>query len=162
MDKKKNNTEEVFAIFERIIFLKGVELFKNVDVERLRYVAEIAREVDIKKDDIIAVEGEIAESIFIVKTGALQISKKRGGKKFVLSEITEGMCFGDIGLFHESPRDAGATAKVDTTVLEIRKNDFTRVLTANTAIAFNLLGILGERVKILGDELLSLKQGKGN
>lgn len=157
MTTKKENSEEVFEIFERIIFLKGVELFKNVDVEKLKYIAEIAREIKISKNDIIAVEGENAESIFIVKDGVLKITKKRNGKNFVLAEITEGSCFGDIGLFHDSPRDAGAIAKVDTTIIEIRKNDFSRVLMANTAIAINLLGILGERVKRLNDKILLLK-----
>ena len=154
----KEETSRIFAILERVLFLKDLYLFRNVDTERLSIVAEIAREVTVAPGEIVAKEHEIGESLYIIKEGSLRIMKEKDGTAYNLKNITSGECLGVSDIFNDKPRAAGAIANERTVLFEIRRNEFKKVLIGNPEIAYNMLEILSERLNEMDDEIVLLNK----
>jgi CRP-like cAMP-binding protein len=160
MPPDETNAEHfrIFTILERVLFLKEVDIFRNVDTERLGVIAEIAREVVFNSGDVIVQEGETGDSLYIIKKGSLRIIKEKDGKQYHLKNLTTGQCFGVFGIFGDRPRTAGAIADEVTTLLEIRKSEFKKVLISNPEIAYNILEILSQRINEMDNEIVLLNQ----
>jgi CRP-like cAMP-binding protein len=154
----KEETSRIFAILERVLFLKGMDIFANVDTERLSVVAEIAREVVVSPGEIVAREGDIGESLYIVKEGSLRILKEKDGTPYTLKNLRAGECFGVYGIFADKPRSAGAIANERTLLFEIRRNEFKKVLISNPEIAYNIVENLSERLNEMDNEIVLLNK----
>lgn len=146
-DLIQSGRAKIYPLMERVLFFKGVELFKNIETERLLAVAEIASDVDYKKGDVIAQEGEIGDSLFIIKTGSARVVKKNEGKSFVLHILKPGQIFGEMGLFGNHEREAGAIAEEDCRLYMIKKSEFKKVLIDNPEITYNILEIFNDRLR---------------
>ena len=152
----KASKAKIYPLMERVLFFKGVELLKDIDTEKLLAVAEIANQVDFKKSDIIAQEGEIGDSLFIVKSGSIKVVKKSEGKNFVLNIRKVGDVFGEMGLFGHYEREAGAIANEDCSLYMIKKSEFKRVLLENPEITYNILELFSERLRESNQTILLL------
>ena len=69
-----------------------------------------------KDGDIIFEEGSSGDWIYVVESGAVEISKIMHGEKEVLLELGPGEIIGELGFITKMPRTATATAVGDTTV----------------------------------------------
>ncbi|MGE5856135.1 MAG: Crp/Fnr family transcriptional regulator [Syntrophaceae bacterium] len=154
----ESGNKHIFTLLERVLFLKEVDLFRNVDTERLSVIAEIAREITAEENEVIARENEPSEALYIIKSGALKIVKEKDGVQYNLKNIGEGQCFGVFGLFGSGKRSAGAVANERTVLYEIRKSEFKKVLMSNPEIAYNILEILGGRLNEMDDEVVLLNK----
>ncbi len=155
------DTGRLFMILERVLFLKGVDLFKNIDTEQLSLIAEIAREMVVGTGEIVAREGDTGDSLYIIKEGSLRITKEKNGVNYTLKNIAEGECFGVFSVFNEKPRASGSVANERTVLLEIRKSEFKKVLIANPEIAYNILELLSERITEMDNEIVLLNKVLG-
>jgi len=146
----------VYPLMERVLFFKGVELFKNTESERLLSVAEIATEEKYLKGEIVAREKEIGDSLFVIKRGSLKVIKRNMGKDFILHILKAGEVFGEMSLFGEHEREAGAIANEDCEIYLIKKSEFKRILLENPEITYNILEIFSERVRESNNTILLL------
>jgi len=160
MPIEENNeaTSRIFAVLERVLFLKDVDIFKNVDTERLSVVAEIAREGIFSAGEEISREGDPGESLYILKSGSMRVVKERNHKPYTLKNLKPGESFGLFGVFGEQLRSSGAVANENSVVYEIRRNEFKKVLIANPEIAYNILEILSARLSEMDKEIVLLNQ----
>jgi CRP-like cAMP-binding protein len=158
LEVSREEQHRIFTILERVLFLREVDIFKNVDTERLAVIAEIAKEIEVVSGETVAREGEIGESLYIIKKGSLRIAKEKDGKQYTLKKILPGACFGVFGILGERRRSTGAVATEDTTLLEIKKNEFKKVLLSNPEIAYNILEILSQQINELDNEIVLLNK----
>ena len=77
---------------------------------------QTAIEEKYKDGDIIFEEGSSGDWIYVVESGAVEISKIIHGEKEVLLELGPGEIIGELGFITKMPRTATATAVGDTTV----------------------------------------------
>jgi CRP-like cAMP-binding protein len=77
---------------------------------------QTAIEEKYKDGDIIFEEGSSGDWIYVVESGAVEISKIMHGEKEVLLELGPGEIIGELGFITKMPRTATATAVGDTTV----------------------------------------------
>ncbi len=77
---------------------------------------QTAIEEKYKDGDIIFEEGSSGDWIYVVESGAVEISKIMRGKKEVLLELGPGEIIGELGFITKMPRTATARAVGDTTV----------------------------------------------
>lgn len=117
-----------------------------------------------KKNDIIFMEGDTPETLFVLVEGKVSICKDSvSGKRMLLTDIVcSGDLFGEIYVFMgKEEYDIYALANEDTAVLEIQSQLFfskkEKVVSADIIIMQNLLRlfaakayVLNEKVKILG------------
>ena len=158
LEVSREEQHRIFTILERVLFLREVEIFKNVDTERLAVIAEIAKEIGVVSGETVAREGEIGESLYIIKKGSLRIVKEKDGKQYTLKKILQGECFGVFGILGKRRRSSGAVATEDTALLEIKKNEFKKVLLSNPEIAYNILEILSQQINELDNEIVLLNK----
>lgn len=154
----ETGNKRIFALLERVLFLKEVDLFRNVDTEKLSVIAEIAREIVVEADETVANEGEASEALYIIKKGVLRIVKEKDGVRYNLKNIGEGQCFGHFSVFGSDKRSAGAVANEKSVLYEIRKTEFKKVLMSNPEIAYNILEMLGERLSEMDNEIVLLNK----
>ncbi|HUV78657.1 MAG TPA: cyclic nucleotide-binding domain-containing protein [Desulfobacterales bacterium] len=77
---------------------------------------QTAIEEKYKDGDIIFEEGSSGDWIYVVESGAVEISKIMHGEKEVLLELGPGEIIGELGFITKMPRTASARAVGDTTV----------------------------------------------
>ncbi|MBW2573878.1 MAG: cyclic nucleotide-binding domain-containing protein [Deltaproteobacteria bacterium] len=65
---------------------------------------------------IIFKEGSSGDWIYVIESGAVEISKKIGGEKVVMVVLKPGEIIGELGFITKTPRTATATAVDNTTV----------------------------------------------
>ncbi len=152
----QSGSMQIYPLMERVLFFKGVELFKNIETEKLLAVAEIASEISFKSGEIITQEGEIGDSLFVVKRGSIKVVKKSQGRNFVLQIGKPGQIFGEMGLWGDHEREAGAIANEECVLLMIKKSEFKRVLMENPEIMYNILEIFSERLRESNKTILLL------
>ena len=65
---------------------------------------------DVAAGDLIFSEGDMADSAYLIETGAVEISLGRDGIRQVLALLGPGEVFGEMGIIDNLPRSATATA----------------------------------------------------
>ncbi len=98
--------------------LRSVPIFADIaksDYDYRRLVDLLRDRVElIRKDNgqLIFEQGDIADSLYLIRTGFVKVSQKYMGAEYVLNYIGPGAYFGEIGLMSDLPglRDLGAIA----------------------------------------------------
>jgi len=96
-------------------------LFADVGADTLRSVA--IREMDFKAGELIVREGAPGDSLLLVGTGRVQISKAgRQGQEEVLSILEPNDFFGEFAILDHGPRSATAIALQPSLIGEIDRS----------------------------------------
>ena len=67
-------------------------------------------------------EGDPWDSLFLIKSGMVQIVKEINGNDVTLATLSDNEVFGEMALFSDLPRSAGAQALVAVTLTNIPKS----------------------------------------
>ncbi|HNS10752.1 MAG TPA: cyclic nucleotide-binding domain-containing protein [Candidatus Ozemobacteraceae bacterium] len=128
-------------------FLKAVSLFSELSEEELRNVSKQAEVVNFVRDAFICKEGQQADSMFIIKSGIVQIfcDDGKGGRK-VLTHLKLGEYFGEMALLTEEPRTASAVALAETEVIRINKDSFHNLLKTSPGVSLSIIRTLCNRL----------------
>jgi CRP-like cAMP-binding protein len=109
---------------DRVAALRDVPLFAGLDERSLQAVAVLAHPVDAKAGDVLILEGEPGDSLYVILEGTLRVEH---GDRTVRS-LTAGGFLGEIALVEQGPRTATATCVTDCRLLELRRHEFDRVM----------------------------------
>ncbi len=113
----------------KIKAMKENQLFKELNDKDIAVLSQITLEKTIPGNTPIYVERMLGESFYIIKSGAVQISKNiRGlGDKEVLI-LKSGDFFGELALLDGGPRPVSARTLEDTELLIIDRDDFIKLM----------------------------------
>lgn len=76
--------------------------------------------IKLKKGQELFFEGDTPDAMYVIKSGRLAITKKKGNTNITLAELKSGDLLGEMAFFEKSPRSAGAQASMDgTEVIEL-------------------------------------------
>ncbi len=128
---------------EKVLFLKSVDLFKEIPGEDLAQIAQIADEVEFLSGASIFREGDNGEALYLILEGAVRIH--RGDK--TITELGEKECFGEMSILDSEPRSASVTASRDLTALKIQRDDFGEILSTKSEIARGIIKVLTHRLR---------------
>lgn len=102
--------------------------------------------VKLKKGDVIFCEFEPGKTLFFLQKGQVDITKIVGNKAKTLAIIHSGDIFGEMAILEEMPRSATAIAKTDCELLELDKEAFEQLVSAQPGIGLKLLRIFASRI----------------
>jgi CRP-like cAMP-binding protein len=71
------------------------------------------------KNDILFREGDASDSMYVIKSGRIAITKAKGSGEIILAEKVGGEMLGEMAFFDNKPRSAGAKAMQDTEVIAL-------------------------------------------
>jgi CRP/FNR family transcriptional regulator, cyclic AMP receptor protein len=92
-------------------------------------------------------EGDIAESVYIVRRGNLQAAKGPENNQKILGEILPGEFVGEMAHINGEPRSATVTALSDCELIEIPRGTIDTVLFSKPAWSKALVATLSKRLK---------------
>jgi hypothetical protein len=156
-EQKEENGMKVFELLEAVLFLKNVLLFRNVPAEKLMTLAEISKEVRYKRNSLVSCAGELAEHLYIVKTGSLKIVRENAEIRTILAVIRPGESYGETGLLNQLPRSVSAVANEDCQLFVIGRKTLKKLLLEMPEIACNFIEIFGEKLRKNAEEMALLQ-----
>ena len=126
---------------EKVILLKTVSIFSEVDENILTQVASILEEEQVKAGDAIITKDDMGRSLYIIVDGRVRIHAEE--KTF--AEIGERELFGELSALLPEPRVASVTALEDTTLLRLDHDSLYEIMNDNFEVA---KGIITHLVKL--------------
>jgi len=134
--------------------LAGIEIFELLQEEDRRALAEVVDSEQLKAGDILFQAGEPGESLFIVRSGSIELFiKDTAGQKIVLTVAEEGDLFGELSLLDSGPRTATALALTDTELLVLDRGDLLLLFQKRPDAALHMLAAMSAMTR-KADELL--------
>lgn len=114
---------------ERLATLQIVPEFRQLAGPERTALASAMREEIYEKGELVCVEGEVADRIFILHTGELSITQS--GRDGVVQHLSRGALLGEVAFFDGSLRTATVTATAPSTILSLEFERFRKFLLAN-------------------------------
>jgi len=131
---------------DNIKFLKGISLFKGVDEQGLADIIKITKEVSYGEREKVILEGTDSTTLYIIKSGLVHITKEIDEVDKLLSMLGAGDFFGEMCLFAPGLRSATASAIKKTTLIEIEKRAFDRLVEEKPRVATKILYAMMEEM----------------
>lgn len=155
MDKMKPSKEHENRLIEKL--KKNYTFFSNFDHTELEHIFKVSERENFKDGEVIFKEGDIGNKMYIIISGCITISKKKDAScNEQIALLTEGDCFGEMGIIDSSPRSATATANTHCILFSISD-----IILKNTNIRLclklykNLAMILAERLRRVDNKVTS-------
>lgn len=152
-----------------VSIIKTIPLFAGLDDAQLAAVSAVLRPRRVEPGVAIFNEGERSSSVFILTTGSVGTSKRMGlaargpvdpTRQKVLVHLRAPQFFGEMGLLSDLERSATITTDSECDILELTRDDFERLATADRAIGYclvrNIAIVLAERLRRTDLDLLKL------
>ena len=134
--------------------LKGIEIFELLDEEDRVELAKVIDTQQISAGETLFQAGEPGESLFIVRSGEIELYiKDTAGQKIVLTIAEQGKTFGELSLLDTGPRTATALALTDTELLVLDREDLLLLFQKKPDAALHLLAAMSVMTR-KADELL--------
>ena len=139
---------DMLSTIEKLLFLKRIELFEKLTSEELMFVVHIAVEEHFDKGEMIMVENEMGDSLFIIIEGKVQIIK--GNKEIAV--LGEREPVGEMSIIDSTPRSASVRAVTDVRMLKIEREAFHNLMAEHLGIALGIIKVLSQRLRQFGDD----------
>lgn len=124
------------SLIEKAFFLKKVRLFSELDLELLLAIAEKLHEDDYDANEKIFTPGQVANRIYLIAQGEVQILDERMKP---MIELAAGDYFGDESLFNDQPRAYAALCKTDSLFLTLSRSHLLSIISECPSVAVALL-----------------------
>ncbi len=108
-------------------------------------VAHRMRPWTVKAGSVVLREGEPGGDAFLVRSGALRVTTRLGGRELALALLTPHELFGDVASLRHGPRTATVTAVTECELLRLPAADLRALLAARPELAPALEEIQLER-----------------
>jgi uncharacterized membrane protein len=134
--------------------LAGIEFFALLQEQDRQSLANVVDSMKLNSGDILFQAGEPGESLFIVRSGSIELFiKDTVGQKIVLTIAEAGDLFGELSLLDSGPRTATAVALSETELLVLDRDDLLLLFQKRPDAALNMLAAMSAMTR-KADELL--------
>jgi signal transduction histidine kinase len=127
--------------------LRGTALFAGLDEANLHRLAATTEQVRIPAGEFLIREGEPGDSMFIVTSGELEVSKRAGTSELPLARVGPGAIQGEMAALEGRPRSASVRAVTDAEVVRIPREGLVALLASGPDAAIALLRTVLERLR---------------
>ncbi len=145
---------------EKIEILKQMVLFHDLDSLELIQLSKLVTHKKYEKGDMVLAEGDMGDSLFVVKSGQFRAFVIRNGVEQQLATFNVGDSFGEMSLIDKQPRSASISALSDGELLEFTKESFETIMGYSQKLQIKLLQNLVNDVSLklrrTNDRLLHL------
>jgi len=126
--------------------LHTMDIFEELAPADLDQVAKLLKDRRVSEGSVLFRQGDPGDTMFVVQEGRVKIvTSDSMGREKVLAFYGEGGFFGEMALLTGAPRTATALAATNSRLLEMRKEDFDLLLSANATIMKEMLKVAARR-----------------
>jgi len=126
-------------------YLRKVPFFANLTPASLDQLEMKVNLITYKQGDIIFREGDTGDSLYIIRSGFVKVSKKQEDQEKIIAYITHGNYFGEMALIEDEKRAATISAFTKTEVIQVLKDDFNELISRDPSISEMIKDIILER-----------------
>ena len=130
---------------EKVLTLKSIDLLANVGPRHLLVLADVVREVEMWKGQVIYGPNDPADALYVVVEGKVQLESSGAAPV----EIEPGQAFGTWSLIDDSERGQGAVCVTDGLLIALSRADFYDVAADDLTLLRELVRILARRLRAL-------------
>jgi len=121
---------------EIIKVLKSIPIFQGLDDEEYGKFIPYLELLSFPTDTRIINEGTTGESMFILITGTVKVTKtEKNNEEIFLQALYAGSYFGELSLIDNMPRSANVTTISETEIFKLEKSNFDKLLSENIKMA---------------------------
>jgi CRP/FNR family transcriptional regulator len=133
--------------------LSRIPLFEDISSENLAGMADIARLRNIRKKEILFLEGQEGSSLFILVSGAVQLYKSTSeGREIVIKVVRPVDMFAEVILFEQDEYPVNAVALTDSEIITVPRTRFIGLL-ENERFRNEFIGSLMRKLRYLTDHI---------
>ena len=125
--------------------LRGVPMFADLSADFIEHLKESVELVRFAPGQVIAQQGDAADSFYLVRIGFVKISENYPGGELVLAYLSRGDYFGEIGLLGGGVRTATCTALDHVEVVRVSGDDFRQMVERFPSVRRGLEAVAEER-----------------
>jgi len=130
--------------------LKSIPYFSSLSLAELESIGRLVFEKAVDRAETILLEGEPAEDLYFVASGAVKTFKTSAeGKEQILSIVRPGEPLNDVTVLDGGPNLTSAQAMGPVVLYGMKKNDMEAILRDHPEIALNVIKVLAGRVRYL-------------
>jgi CRP/FNR family transcriptional regulator len=148
-------------VLDKQAALKRTELFRELDDEALRVVAGRAVTRRLERNEVLFVEGDEAEGLYVIVEGAVRAFRVGSdGREQVIHMERAPATIAEVPVFDDRPYPSTVAAEEDATLLFIAKRDVRQLSLSHPQIALAALKLLAGRLRRCAElvETLSLRE----
>ena len=128
--------------------LESMAYLSGLSVAELEKVSQHVFEKAVGRNELIVMEGEPAEAVYFVVSGAVKVFKTSAeGKEQILCILRHGDSFNDVPVFDGGPNPASAVAMTPVNLRGINKAAMPVILREHPNVATNVIRVLAEKVR---------------
>ncbi|WP_337871842.1 Crp/Fnr family transcriptional regulator [Ignavibacterium sp.] len=138
----------------KLWYLENFNLFSSLKQDSMMELNKISLEKEIGKNQPVYFPNEPSNSIFMLKTGRVKISRySKDGKEMILAFINPGEVFGEMAYLGEEERTDIAIAVEPSYICAINKDDFSQFVGENPSLNLLMKKIIGLKLKNCSDRM---------
>src|ERR1700756_3698038 len=138
--------------------LRGVPMFADLSSDFIEHLKESVELLRFAPGQVIARQGDAADSFYLVRIGFVKISENYPGGELVLAYLSRGDYFGEIGLLGGGVRTANCIALDHVEVVRVSCDDFRRMVERFPTVRRGLEMVVEER-RFANQQRLEMIQG---
>ena len=140
--------------------LQNIPIFSGLQDHDLEKIAHCAQPRHFQKNQVIMIEEENSDSLFVIETGSVKVTRtSEDGREVILSLLAEGDFFGELSLLDGGSRSATVVALEDSEIFILTRRDFMGILSNNPQITDTLLKELAHRIRRSDEQIEGLSLG---
>jgi CRP/FNR family cyclic AMP-dependent transcriptional regulator len=135
--------------------VRKASIFKNLEEEEITEVLNITTEKRVHHKDLIMQEGDEGSTMYMLLEGEVEVSKaltmkfagedlRKAEKVLSTLKAQDHVMLGEMALIAKEKRSASILAKTDCVLLEIRRDDFMRLIETKPVLGVKVLLDLAE------------------
>jgi len=141
----------------KLWYLKNLDIFSHMRKEEHIMLDRYANMKVIEKGEVLYLQGSSDRNIYILKSGAVKITKLTPqGKEIILDIVKGDSIFGEMTYADPRERDESAVVIEDGLICIMKKKDFDRLLETVPGLAIQLTKMIGLRRWKIENKLLDL------
>jgi CRP-like cAMP-binding protein len=145
--------------------LKRISLFEGIkdDQQRLDSVAGVLKSKRVNAGEIIIEEGDLGDSLYIIKDGSVRILKNTLEDEMytvIILKANENVFFGELALIDKDQRSASVMAESDCELLVLSRDKFARLAEKDPYFGFKVMQtmakIISTRLRKANKDIITL------
>jgi len=128
--------------------LKGITLFENLEDDDLEIISKYCRKRFVKTGEVLFYEGEVADCLYIVISGEIEVwADFRQKDRDLLAISKSGDIVGEMALLDDLPRSATLIARSNAELYTINNEDFVDLLQKCPSVALLIIKSISSIVR---------------
>ncbi|HVT05381.1 MAG TPA: cyclic nucleotide-binding domain-containing protein [Thermoanaerobaculia bacterium] len=136
------------------LMLHNVPFFQGLSETELKALEQVGRTEHEERGSVIFAEGDTAESLYVILSGGVGISRDEDGRRVELSTLGAGDFFGELALFDGAPRSATATALEPSELFVLAREAFLDFLPQSPEMLTHVLSAVSSRMRGVNEKFL--------